>query len=139
MTLVGKTNLFKDDEDYQTSSNVLEIRDGKYIRGQLEKKVIGSTTKGILHRICNDFGNMQSSNFVDDLQNIITEYMKSSSFSVGISDLIADKKPQDNIIHAITTQKQEVQSIIEKVHLGTFENNTSVSYTHLTLPTKRIV
>ena len=125
MTLVGKTNLFKDDEDYQTSSNVLEIRDGKYIRGQLEKKVIGSTTKGILHRICNDFGNMQSSNFVDDLQNIITEYMKSSSFSVGISDLIADKKTQDNIIHAITTQKQEVQSIIEKVHLGTFENNTS--------------
>uniref|UniRef100_A0A6C0FBX4 DNA-directed RNA polymerase n=1 Tax=viral metagenome TaxID=1070528 RepID=A0A6C0FBX4_9ZZZZ len=125
MTLVGKTNLFKDDEDYQTSSNILEIRDGKYIRGQLEKKVIGSTTKGILHRICNDFGNMQSSNFVDDLQNIITEYMKSSSFSVGISDLIADKKTQDNIIHAITTQKQEVQSIIEKVHLGTFENNTS--------------
>ena len=125
MTLVGKTNLFQDDEDYHTSNNVLEIRDGKYIRGQLEKKVIGSTTKGILHRICNDFGNMQSSNFVDDLQNIITEYMKSSSFSVGISDLIADKKTQDNIIHAITTQKQEVQSIIEKVHLGTFENNTS--------------
>ena len=125
MTLVGKTKLFQDDEDYHTSNNVLEIRDGKYIRGQLEKKVIGSTTKGILHRICNDFGNMQSSNFVDDLQNIITEYMKSSSFSVGISDLIADKKTQDNIIHAITTQKQEVQSIIEKVHLGTFENNTS--------------
>ena len=125
MTLVGKTKLWQDDEDYQTSSNVLEIRDGKYIRGQLEKKVIGSTTKGILHRICNDFGNMQASNFVDDLQNIITEYMKSSSFSVGISDLIADKKTQDNIIHAITTQKQEVQSIIEKVHLGSFENNTS--------------
>ena len=125
MTLVGKTNLFQEDEDYHTSNNILEIRDGKYIRGQLEKKVIGSTTKGILHRICNDFGNMQSSNFVDDLQNIITEYMKSSSFSVGISDLIADKKTQDNIIHAITTQKQEVQSIIEKVHLGTFENNTS--------------
>ena len=125
MTLVGKTNLFQEDEDFHTSNNILEIRDGKYIRGQLEKKVIGSTTKGILHRICNDFGNMQSSNFVDDLQNIITEYMKSSSFSVGISDLIADKKTQDNIIHAITTQKQEVQSIIEKVHLGTFENNTS--------------
>ena len=127
MTLVGKTNLWQEDQDYQTSSNVLEIRDGKYIRGQLEKKVIGSTTKGILHRICNDFGNMQASNFVDDLQNIITEYMKSSSFSVGISDLIADKKTQDNIIHAITTQKQEVQSIIEKVHLGSFENNTSKS------------
>ena len=38
MTLVGKTKLFQEEEDYQTSSNVLEIRDGKYIRGQLEKR-----------------------------------------------------------------------------------------------------
>ena len=68
---------------------------------------------------------MQSSNFIDDLQNIITEYMKTSCFSVGISDLIADTKTQDSIIHAITTQKQEVQSIIDKVHAGIFENNTS--------------
>ena len=63
----------------------------------------------------------------DDLQNIITEYMKTSSFSVGISDLIADKTTQDNIIHVITTQKQEVNSIIEKVHLGVFENDTSAT------------
>jgi len=127
MTLKYKTKLYDEEEDFETSNNVLEIRDGKYIRGQMEKSVLGSTTKGILHRICNDFGNMQSSQFVDDLQNIITEYMKTSSFSVGISDLIADKKTQDNIIHAITTQKQEVKSIIEKVHLGIFENNTSAT------------
>jgi DNA-directed RNA polymerase beta' subunit len=68
---------------------------------------------------------MQSSNFIDDLQNVITEYMKSSSFSVGISDLIADRKTQDSIIHVITKQKQEVQSLIDKVHLGIFENNTA--------------
>jgi DNA-directed RNA polymerase II subunit RPB1 len=127
MTLKYKTKLYDEEEDFETSNNVLEIRNGKYIRGQMEKAVLGSTTKGILHRICNDFGNMQASQFVDDLQNVITEYMKSSSFSVGISDLIADKKTQDNIIHAITTQKQEVQSIIEQVHLGTFENNTSTT------------
>src|SRR6056300_1506107 len=127
MTLKYKTNLYDEEEDFETSNNVLEIRDGTYVRGQMVKSVLGSTTKGILHRICNDFGNMQSSQFVDDLQNIITEYMKTSSFSVGISDLIADKKTQDNIIHAITTQKQEVKSIIEKVHLGIFENNTSAT------------
>ena len=117
----------EDEEDYATSNNVLEIRNGKYIRGNLEKSVLGSTTKGILHRICNDFGNMQATEFVDDLQNIITEYMKSSSFSVGISDLIANKETQDKIILAILKQKEEVQGVIEKVHLGTFENNTSAS------------
>jgi len=127
LTLKYKTKIYDESEDYDKSNNVLEIRNGKYIRGQLEKSVLGSTTKGIIHRICNDFGNMAASNFIDDLQNIITEYMKSSSFSVGISDLVADKKTQDNIIQIITTQKQEVQSLIEKVHLGIFDNPTANS------------
>jgi DNA-directed RNA polymerase II subunit RPB1 len=127
VTLKYKTKLFEDDEEYSISNNVLEVINGEYRRGQLEKSALGSTTKGIIHRICNDFGNMQATQFIDDLQNVVTEYMKTSSFSVGISDLIANKKTQDSIVHAITTQKQEVQSIIEKVHLGTFENNTSAS------------
>ena len=129
MSLKYKTKLYDDDdgEDLETSNNILEIRNGTYVRGQIEKSVLGTTTKGIIHRICNDFGNDQATQFIDNLQNIITEYMKTSSFSVGISDLIANKKTQDEIIHAITTQKQEVQSIIEKVHLGIFENDTSAT------------
>jgi len=127
MTMVYKTELFEPGEDYATSNNVLEIRKGKYIRGQMEKKLLGSTSKGLIHRICNDFGNMDSSNFIDNLQNIITEYMKSSSFSVGISDLIANKKTRMEIIQAITAQKLEVQAIIDKLHLGIFENNTATT------------
>jgi len=127
ITLKYSTGLFEEDEDKNTSNNILEIHNGKYIRGQIEKSVLGSTTKGLVHRICNDYGNMRATEYIDDMQNIITEYMKSSSFSVGISDLIADRKTQDSIIHAILTQKQEVQSIIEKIHLGIFENNTSSS------------
>jgi DNA-directed RNA polymerase beta' subunit len=126
ITLKYKTKLFEEDnEDFSISNNVLEIRNGKYIRGQLEKSVLASTTKGIIHRVCNDYGNMAASNFIDDLQNIVTEYMKSSSFSVGISDLIANKKTQDSIAQIINEKKLEVHSVIEKVHLGIFENNTS--------------
>ena len=125
MTMQYKTKMFEDGEDYKLSNNVLEIRNGQYIRGQLEKSALASTTKGIIHRIFNDSGPMAASNFIDDLQNVITEYMKSSAFSVGISDLIANRKTQDSIIQVITSQKQEVQSLIEKVHLGIFENNTA--------------
>ena len=127
MTMKYKTKLFEEDEEYGTSNNVLEIRNGKYIRGQLEKSVLSSTSKGILHRICNDFGNMQASQFIDDLQNVVTEYMKSSAFSVGISDLIANTTTQDGIIQVIAKQKQEVQSLINRVHLGVFENKTANS------------
>ena len=127
LTLKYKTKLFEDDEDDKISNNVLEIRNGKYIRGQMEKSVLASTTKGIIHRIFNDFGNMAAADFIDDIQNIVTEYMKSSSFSVGISDLIANKTTQDSIIQVITKQKQEVQALIDKVHLGIFENTTAAT------------
>ena len=127
ITLNYKTNMFGDGEDYGSSNNVLEIRNGKYIRGQIEKSVLASTTKGVLHRIFNDYGNMACSNFIDDLQNVITEYMKSSAYSVGVSDLIADKTTQQKIIQAILKQKLEVQSLIDKVHLGIFQNNTASS------------
>ena len=123
-----KTKSFKEGkDDYATSNKVLEIRNGKFYRGQLDKSVIGSTTKGLLHRICNDFGNMACVNFNDNLQNIVTEYLKTSAFSVGISDLIANKSTQTQILQVIAKQKGEVQELIEKVHLGIFENNTAKS------------
>ena len=128
MTSVNKTTLFVEDKDvFPTSNNVVEIQNGHYLRGQLEKTMFASTSKGILHRICNDFGNRTCADFIDDIQNIINEYMKSSSFSVGISDLIANKTTQREITRVIESQKQEVQLIIEKVHLGIFENKTANS------------
>uniref|UniRef100_A0A6C0JGY0 DNA-directed RNA polymerase n=1 Tax=viral metagenome TaxID=1070528 RepID=A0A6C0JGY0_9ZZZZ len=127
ITLKYKTKLYEEEEDFNTSNNVLEIRNGKYIRGQLEKSVLASTTKGIIHRVCNDYGNMQATYFIDDLQNVVTEYMKTSSFSVGISDLIANKTTQDKIIQVIAEKKHEVNTLIEKMHLGIFENNTAQS------------
>jgi DNA-directed RNA polymerase II subunit RPB1 len=125
LTMVYKTKLFEDGEEYKDSNNVLEIRNGKYTRGQLEKSVLGSTTKGILHRVFNDYGPKACADFNDNLQNVVTEYMKSSAYSVGVSDLIADKVTQEKIIQVITTQKTEVQALIDKVHLGAFENTTA--------------
>jgi DNA-directed RNA polymerase beta' subunit len=124
LTLSYKTKLFKDSEDYKTSNNVLEIRDGKYIRGQMDKGVLGAGSKGLIHRSCNDFGNMVASNFVDDLQNVITEYMKSSSFSVGVSDLISDEKTNSDIIKVITEKKTDVKNLIDQTQIGVFDNNT---------------
>ena len=114
-------------EDHGTSNNVVEIRNGEFYRGQLDKGAIGSTSKGLLHRICNDFGNMACINFNDNLQNIVTEYLKTSAFSVGISDLIANKETQTQILQVIAKQKGEVQELIDKLHLGIFENNTANS------------
>jgi DNA-directed RNA polymerase beta' subunit len=130
ISLKYKTGLFdedKDDANDPENNHMLEIYNGKYMRGQTEKSVYDSASKGILHRIYNDYGPMACADYNDALQAIVTEYMKSSSFSVGISDLIADRATNEKIVEAIRLQKMEVQTIIDKVHLGIFENTTANS------------
>ena len=102
----------------------VEIKNGKYIKGIMDKGVLGGRSRGLLQRVCNDFGNMASSKFIDDLQNIVTEYMKNAGFSVGISDLISNQSTNEEIIKVITNKKTEVKNLIDQVQLGIFENNT---------------
>jgi len=111
-------------EDKKVSNNVIEIINGEYIRGQLDKKSLGAGSKGLLHSIFNDFNYRECGDFIDNLQNLVTEYMKLSSYSVGISDLIADAITNQKISNAMIKKKQEVKNLIDQTHLGTFENNT---------------
>ena len=127
ISLKYKTALYDEEDDPKTSNGILEIQNGKYIRGQLDKGCFESASKGILHRICNDYGNIACMEFNDNIQNIITEYMKTSSFSVGISDLIANRATNEKIMNKIQEQKMQVQTLIDKIHMGIFENNTAAS------------
>jgi DNA-directed RNA polymerase II subunit RPB1 len=113
-----------ENEDMKVSNNIIEIKNGKYIRGQLDKKALGAGSKGLLHSIFNDFSFVDAGEFIDNLQNLITEYMKISAYSVGISDLIANAETNQRISDAMIKKKQEVKNLIDQTHLGTFENNT---------------
>lgn len=122
LTLKYKNNSFDDDEDSKTSNHVVDIVNGVMKRGQFDKKI-----KSIIHAIFNDFGYGAASDFIDDLQTIVTSYMKSSAYSVGISDLMADNKTNKRITDAITEKKDKVKDIIDQVQIGVFENNTGKS------------
>ena len=115
------------EEDNKTSNNIIEIVNGKYIRGQLDKGALGKGSKGLLQTIFNDFNHTESANFIDNLQSIVTEYMKLSSYSVGISDLIADPETNKKITSAVTAKKKDVENLIDQLHLGVFENSTGKS------------
>ena len=128
MSLKVKNKQFNGEtEKTDTSNNIIEIINGKYVRGQMDKGILGSGTKGLIHRVCNDYGNMASAEFVDDIQNIVTEYMKQSAFSVGISDLITDDKTNQKIISIISDKKTDVKNLIDQVQIGIFENNSGKS------------
>ena len=105
----------------------LIIRNGQLLSGQFNESVLADGSNGIIHRVCNDFGNMAAVHFIDNLQNIVTEYMKVSAFSVGVSDLLLDDATNNTIQEAIAKHKMDVQTIIDRTHLGVFENKTGHS------------
>jgi DNA-directed RNA polymerase II subunit RPB1 len=104
-------------------SNVL-IRRGVMETGQLNKSVLGASSKGLLHTIHNDYGGMMASDFIDGLQTLVTRYMKESAFSVGISDLVADQQTQEKITAAITEKENQVNQLIKQLQTGAFRNQT---------------
>jgi DNA-directed RNA polymerase beta' subunit len=123
MSMLLKNKQYNDDADtYADSNNVVEIRNGEMLRGRMD-----ATIKTIIHRIYNDYGYMEATRFIDNWQNIITEYMKTSAFSVGISDLLADVQTKEKIQEIMIRQKSKVRQVMDQVHLGIFENNTSYS------------
>jgi DNA-directed RNA polymerase II subunit RPB1 len=119
-----KNKQYKDTENPSDSNNIIQIENGKYLRGQLDKGALGSSTKGLIHRVCNDFGNMPCSDFIDNLQSIITDYMCISGFSVGISDLYSNIQTKEKIVTKISEKKKEVYDIIQQTQLGIFENTS---------------
>jgi len=110
--------------DNGDGNNVIDIVAGKFNKGQLDKAALGSGTKGIIQSIFNDFGFEAATRFINNLQDIVTDYMKLSSYSVGISDLIANKATNDKIAETILQKKKAVADLINETHIGAFENKT---------------
>lgn len=131
LTIKYKTALFKEgsapgSDDFETSNKVLEIQNGKMIRGQFEKDSLCGG-RGMIQRIHNDFSAEQCQYFIDDLQSIITEAMKTIGYSVGMSDLISNESTNRIISESITAKKKEVSNLIDQVRMGIFENKSGRS------------
>ena len=114
-------------KDNKSPENVVEIEEGNIKRGIFDKSIFAKPSKGIVHVTYNDYGPEATVNFVDCMQNTIEQFLVYNGFSVGISDLVADKKTNDDIRAAIENKKREVEDIILSVHLDVFDNNTGKS------------
>ena len=113
LNLSVKNNSYDDDN---SDINKVIIKNGILIQGRIDKKVLSSGTKGIIHIIHNDYGHERAKQFLDDTENIITRYIISSGFSVGIGDLISPKNIEQQIEKAIINKKKEVSKLIQNTH-----------------------
>ena len=67
-----------------------------YKRGQLDKVHWVQLLRD-LFKVYLMISARASADFIDNIQNLVTEYVKLSAYSVGISDLIGDEKTNAKI------------------------------------------
>ena len=118
---------YKKDDEKNDSSNHIHIQNGNLLSGQIDKGVYGKHGKGLIQRIYNDYSPLHCQYFVDDIQSIVTEYMKTTGFSVGMSDLIATEDTVSNVKKIIIEKKNKVANLIDDIQQGIFINKSGLS------------
>jgi len=109
-------------DDIRDITNYIKILNGVVKQGTFDKSLFTKMSKGLIHTIYNDHGSERTKDFIDDLQKIVTYYLLIEGFSVGISDMIADKKTNKELNDVIKKTKESINEITQELHLNIFEN-----------------
>ena len=106
---------------------MVKIREGIIEEGQLDKDIYSKASKGVVHVTYNDYGPETTVGLLDSLQNTVEQFLIYNGFSVGISDLVADKDTRQRMDEVIQRRKKEVEQLLLQIHLDLFDNNTGKS------------
>ena len=90
-----------------TVQNTVVIESGKVLDGVFDKSILGTKEQGLVHIIYNQYGMDRARQFLDDAQNLITNWMLMCGFSVGLGDLIPDAESDQKMIDIIEEKKKE--------------------------------
>jgi hypothetical protein len=119
-----KKNTSASFDDTDNIQNLVNIEQGIIRSGVFDKAILGQSEQSLIHIIFNEFGAQRTQQFLDDIQNIITNWVIKSGFSVGIADLIPDLASSQKMKDIINVKKRKVIEIIEHVHKGILENTS---------------
>jgi DNA-directed RNA polymerase II subunit RPB1 len=65
-----------------------QIKDGSLLKGVLDKNSLSTKKNSIIHYIWDKFGPDKTSNFIDDTQKLILEYLMYQGMTIGFKDCI---------------------------------------------------
>lgn len=91
------------------SDNTVCIRRGYICTGRFNKKVLGRSERGLIHRMVHQEGIEQTSKFMTQVQWLANKMLLKHGFSTGIEDCCIEQKLSKQVEH-------ELQSIMDKCH-----------------------
>ncbi|KAI8822772.1 hypothetical protein BJ741DRAFT_644031 [Chytriomyces cf. hyalinus JEL632] len=88
------------------------ILNGQLLTGYLSKKTVGTSSGGLVHVIYMDFGPEAARDFLDHVSRIVTRWLLSTGFSVGLGDAWVQPKTVKAVHGLIQTQLDSVTAIL---------------------------
>ncbi|CAK4573226.1 unnamed protein product [Aphanomyces euteiches] len=97
------------------------VQNGELLAGIIDKKTIGAGAGGLIHNTVLELGNDEAKRFLGATQYLVNCWLVWHSFTVGISDTIADVKTLKSIVDIITNAKIQVQDLVVTGQKGKLE------------------
>lgn len=70
----------------------VQIDGGTLTSGIVCKRTVGTSSGGLIHVICRDFGQLAVAKFMNDCQRLVNQYLLDHGFSVGLGDSLVDPR-----------------------------------------------
>lgn len=87
---------------------------GKMISGRANKKMLGRSDGSLIHVIHNDYGPDRCVKFINDLQRIVVEWMRTQGFSLGIQEMVQSEETKQKITEAYEESLKYVDDLIKE-------------------------
>ena len=111
-----------------------QIKDGNLLKGVLDKNSLSTKKNSIIHYIWDKYGPDKTSNFIDDTQKLILEYLMYQGLTVGFKDCIIPKELTNKLFdiaknkvleskNYITSMENDINNISLDIIEGTLTSN----------------
>lgn len=94
------------------------IHNGQLLQGIVDKNIVGTSGGSIVHVCWVQKGWEETRSFMNHVQTTVNFWMANTSFSVGVSDTVADSKTIVNIQVALNDAKEKVKKLMIKGQTG---------------------
>jgi DNA-directed RNA polymerase II subunit RPB1 len=109
-------------DDYKDPFNFLDsevlIHGGMLLQGIVDKNTVGASGGSMVHVCWLQKGWEETRRFMNQLQAVVNYWMVNTSYSVGVSDTVADATTIQEIQKTLDEAKEKVKEIMSKAQRG---------------------
>ncbi len=106
----------------------VKIKRGEIVEGILEKKSLGDNSGGLVHQIYNSFGVNETTDFLNDSQNLVTRWITNHSFSISFRDCLISNDDHKIVRDIVKKHIKEAHELIQKAQQGLYMNDLDDIY-----------